>query len=187
MDAFSYLSVLLSIILGLAITQVLQSVRALMLARSRVRLFAPPVIWAVLTLLMATQSWWASFGLADHTAWTFAEFAVVLLQLVLLYMFAGLVLPDLPPGEPVDLEAHYWREARPLFGLLLAILAVSLGKDLLIDGHLPATANVVFHAVFGALAVLGMVSRRAAVHHALALSALAMMALYIGVLFARLG
>ena len=34
MDAFSYLSVLLSIILGLAITQVLQGFRGLMLARS---------------------------------------------------------------------------------------------------------------------------------------------------------
>ena len=33
MDAFSYLSVLLSIILGLAIAQVLQGYRALLLAR----------------------------------------------------------------------------------------------------------------------------------------------------------
>lgn len=114
MDTFSYLSVLLSIILGLAITQVLQGFRALLLARSRVRLFAPSLIWAGLVLLMATQSWWASFGLADHDRGTFAEFAVVLLQLVLLYMVAGLVLPDLPPGEPIDLQAHYWREAWPL-------------------------------------------------------------------------
>ena len=37
MDAFSYLSVLLSIILGLAITQILQGYRALLLARSHVR------------------------------------------------------------------------------------------------------------------------------------------------------
>ena len=37
MDAFSYLSVLISIILGLAVTQALQGFRGLMLARSRVR------------------------------------------------------------------------------------------------------------------------------------------------------
>ena len=35
MDAFSYLSVLLSIILGLAIQQILQGYRALILARAR--------------------------------------------------------------------------------------------------------------------------------------------------------
>ena len=39
-DAFSYLSVLLSIILGLAITQILQGLRRLMQARSRLRVYA---------------------------------------------------------------------------------------------------------------------------------------------------
>ena len=32
---------------------------------------------------MVVQHWWASFGLADHRAWTFAAFAVILLQTVL--------------------------------------------------------------------------------------------------------
>ncbi len=39
MDAFSYLSVLLSIILGFAITQVLHGFRDLMQARARLRLY----------------------------------------------------------------------------------------------------------------------------------------------------
>jgi len=41
MEVFSYLSVLLSIILGLAITQILQGFRVLMLARSRLRTHWP--------------------------------------------------------------------------------------------------------------------------------------------------
>lgn len=40
MDAFSYLSVLISIILGLAVTQVLQGFRGLMLARAGARILA---------------------------------------------------------------------------------------------------------------------------------------------------
>ena len=44
MDAFSYLSVLLSIILGLAIAQVLQGYRAILLARGRVRLSAAALV-----------------------------------------------------------------------------------------------------------------------------------------------
>lgn len=187
MDAFSYLSVLLSIILGLAITQVLQGVRALVLARTRVRLFTPTLVWAALVLLMATQSWWASFGLVRHDAWTFAQFAIVLLQMVLLYMIAGLVLPDMPAGEPADLEAHYWREARPLFACLLAVLAVSIAKDRLIDGHYPLPANIAFHAVFAAMAAIGLVSRRAWVHHAVAIATLTMVVVYIVALFTRLG
>jgi len=44
-DAFSYLSVLLSIILGLAITQVLKGFRGLMQSRSRLRMHWATVVW----------------------------------------------------------------------------------------------------------------------------------------------
>src|SRR5689334_9251738 len=66
MDAFSYLSVLLSIILGLAITQVLQGYRALLLARGRVRHSATVIIWSLLLLVIFAQAWWASFGLRER-------------------------------------------------------------------------------------------------------------------------
>ena len=63
MDSFNYLSVLLSIILGLAITQVLQGLRGLILTRAKVKLYIPTLIWVGLTLLIAIQGWWASFGM----------------------------------------------------------------------------------------------------------------------------
>lgn len=80
MDAFSYLSVLISIILGLAVTQVLQGFRGLMLARSRVRTYWPALVWAVLVLVICVQVWWAMFGLSQRTAarWTFLDFGLVL-------------------------------------------------------------------------------------------------------------
>lgn len=51
LDSFDYLSVLLSIGIGLAITQVLQGLRVLMLSRETARLYAPSLIWAALILL----------------------------------------------------------------------------------------------------------------------------------------
>ena len=47
MDAFSYLSVLLSIILGLAITQILKGVRGWALSRARVVVYWPTLVLAV--------------------------------------------------------------------------------------------------------------------------------------------
>jgi hypothetical protein len=41
MDSFSYLSVILSIVLGLAITQVLLGFRGLILTRAKVKLYVP--------------------------------------------------------------------------------------------------------------------------------------------------
>lgn len=187
MDAFSYLSVLLSIIIGLAITQVLQGYRGLLLARGRVTLYAPTLIWSGLLLVFAAQLWWASFGLANHRDWDFAGFGVILLQTILLYMMTALVLPDAPAGEPVDLEAHYHREARPFFGIAIAMLGVSLFKDWMIDGELPEAANVAFHAAFAATWLAALLIRKPRFHEWLAPAMVVFIAAYIALLFARLG
>ena len=63
MDAFSYLTVLLSIILGLSITQILQSLGALIQNRARVAFYWPSICWAILLLVIDVQAWWALFGL----------------------------------------------------------------------------------------------------------------------------
>ena len=86
----------------------LQGYRALILSRRRVAFYAPPLIWSVLILLMVAQNWWASFGLAARPGldWSFALFATILVQTILLYMIAAIVLPDIPSDEPIDLRDH---------------------------------------------------------------------------------
>jgi hypothetical protein len=185
-DAFSYLSVLLSIIVGLAITQILQGYRGLLLARGRVRFYAPTLIWSAMLLVISAQVWWASFGLTNKRDWTFLQFSTVLLQVVLLYMMAGLVLPDVPAEAPVDLRDHYYRERRPFYGTFLLMLAVSISKDWVLGGRLPAPENLAFHGVFAALGGLALLVRRPRYHEvATPLGALAV-AVYIALLFARL-
>jgi len=185
-DAFSYLSVLLSIILGLAITQILMGYRGLLLARGRVRIYAPALTWSALILVIAAQLWWASFGLSYHRNWTFLQFSAVLLQTILLYMMAGLVLPDIPPGEPVNLRDHYFRERRPFYGAFVLMLLVSVSKDWVLGGRLPSPENLVFHGVFATLSLLAFFIRRPRFHEiATPLGAL-VMAAYIALLFFRL-
>ena len=103
MDQFSYLSVLLSLIVGLAITQILKGWRGLMLARRRVEPYWPSLVWSVSLLLMNVQSWWAMFGLRDVRTWTFLLFSVVLAQTVVQYLLAAIVLPDFG-AQRVDLR-----------------------------------------------------------------------------------
>src|SRR5258708_12208440 len=71
-DSFNYLSVLLSIILGLAITQVLQGLRGLILTRAKVKLYVPTLIWAGLALLIAVQGSWPTFAIHTHQHWPFS-------------------------------------------------------------------------------------------------------------------
>jgi hypothetical protein len=187
MDAFSYLSVLTSIILGLGIQQVLQGYRALILSRRRVTFYAPPLIWSVLILAMIAQHWWASFGLADHQSWSFATFATILIMTALIYMMAAIVLPDIPPDEPIDLKDHYFREAPAFFGIGGATILWSLLREYMLEERLPEASNLAFHGVFLAMAITAMMVRRPRLHEVFSWLMAVLFVAYVALLFARLG
>ena len=185
MEAFSYLSVLLSIILGLAVQQVLQGYRALILSRGRITFYAPPLVWSVLPLMVA-QHWWASFGLASLGEWSFALFATVLVMAALIYMMAAIVLPDVPATEKLDLRDHYYRERPAFFGLGAATIVWSLVREYMLYGSLPEAANLVFHLLFLAMALTAALVGRPRVHELFAAAMTMLFVAYIALLFARL-
>jgi len=185
-DAFAYLSVLLSIILGLAIAEVLQGFGVLLGLRTRVRLYSPTVIWAVVMLLMATQFWWASFGLANREHWNFAAFSAVLLQTVMLYMGSAIVLPKIHSDDPIDLRAHYYREVVPFFSFGLLFLVVGFIKDWLLSGGLPEPINLAFRAFFAIVTLTALLTRRPRVHEIIAPLMAVIITIYFGVIFAQL-
>ena len=186
MEAFGHLSVLISIILGLAITQVLQGLRGIVLERARIRMYWVPVAWAVLVLLICVQSWWAIYGLRGVRDWTFLAFSVVLLQVIATYMLSAFVLPDLTGDAPVDLHAHYFDHVRWIFGAMLLTLAASLTKDLVLSGRLVSGANLYFHLTMAGTSLVAMLTRREWYHRANAVLAALGLSVYIILLFTRL-
>ena len=108
MDSFTYISVLLSIVLGLAITQVLLGFRGLILTRATVKLYIPTLIWAAVALLVPIQAWWASFAMREQANWTFLALLVIILEMISIYMMAALVLPDIVGEKYVDLRQHFF-------------------------------------------------------------------------------
>ena len=186
MTSFEYLSVLLSIILGLAITQVLANYRGLLLARDRVRPDWTLLVWSALVLLFAMQAWWASFGLEDVRDWRFDTFAVIMLQMALIYVLAALVLPDVAPVDAVDLPAHYEAQRRPFFACLLALLVTSVVKDVMLDGALPEPVNLGFHLALAAVAIAGFARGGERAKRIVVALAGIWFAAYVGLLFTRL-
>lgn len=188
MDAFSYLSVLISIILGLAVTQVLQGFRGLLLARTHVRVYWPALVWAVLVLVLCVQVWWAMFGLSQRPAarWTFLDFSLVLLQTVPLYLMAGLVLPDIDVERGLDLRDHYFAHHRWFFSLLVLLIIVSLIKTRILADAWPRPADTAFQLAFATGALIGAWTRREWYHKLQVLLAVVGVAAYILVLFTHL-
>jgi hypothetical protein len=186
-DAFSYLSVLLSIVLGLGVTQVLTGLGRVIEARDRVRTFGPALIWAGVILLVHVQTWWVMFGLRAHEGWTFGAFLIVLLQPLVLYLLAALVLPaDFGGAAPLDLRAHYFRHAPWFFGIGVLLLVQSVARDLVISGALPSVANLSVHVVFLVLWSGGAVTRRPGYHWFVAVATATLFCVYIAALFPQL-
>jgi hypothetical protein len=159
MDTFEFLSVLFSVILGLALTQILQGFRALMLARSRVRIYWPAVIWAALLVLVVAQAWWGMFVMRAFREWTFAMYAVVVLQITLMYLAAGMVLPDVPPEGPVDMRKGYFEHARWFFALMALTVAVTMLREVVTFGSISVSANTYYLGAFFLLAVIACITR----------------------------
>ncbi len=185
-DAFSYLSVLLSIIIGLAITQLLQGFGRIIQAREHVRIFWPSLAWAGLLILVCVQSWWAMFGLRAHEDWSFFPFLIVVAQTIDLYLVTALVLPEIAPGEEVDLRTHYYRQLTWFYCLTIALILISLAKDLVFSGSLPGNANTIIQLGFMGLAVAALLVRRDWFHKLLISMALALFGLYVALLFTQL-
>ena len=186
MDAFSYLSVLLSIILGLAMTQILTAAGRMIRARERVTPYAPPIIWAGLLLVIDVQMWWSMFGYRTRTRWGFLEFLVILIQTIMAYMLAAVVLPEEIPAEGVRLRDYYERNSPWMFGFLIAIVVVSIIKELLLEGRLPVPANLAFHVLLIVTASTAIAIRNERLHKVLAVSAVMLIGLYIFLMFSRL-
>ena len=185
MHAFDYLAILISIVLGLGLTQVLAAVARWLELRAEVKAYLPAGLWAAFLLLVQVQTWWAMFGLREQSAWSFLQFATVLTQPALLYLLAALALPG-PGSAERDLKAFFLTHRRWFFGLFLALLVVSVTKDRVVGGHWPSERNLAFHAALALCGLVALASRRDGVQVAAGAAALAVILGYIGLMFANL-
>ena len=186
MDEFGYLAVILSIILGLSVTQLLQGLSQVINARDRVRIYWPAIGWTLLLLVIDVQAWWAMFGYRNRHAWTFLQFGVLLLETIILYLLAALALPTPLGEETVDLRANYFRHARWFFGSFVTVLLVSLMKNVMMTGSLQGPLDLGFHLFWIAGATIAAVTCNDLFHKAFVCVSAASFMVYIAALFFEL-
>ncbi|MCS3698373.1 hypothetical protein [Salinibacter ruber] len=95
-----YIAALLSIIVGLALTDLARSFRELVRPQRKVNWHWLPLLWAANMFFLAIQLWWNSFALLTEATSTF--FFPFLFTFLLLYLACAFALPD--PG---------WRKSQP--------------------------------------------------------------------------
>lgn len=166
MTQLEYLIALVSIIIGLGLTDLAQSFRELVRPEREVRWHWLPLTWAAISFLVIVQIWWGSFRVLQNEVLAHAAaFTPVLLGFLLLYLICAFALPDPEWASPkteaggsprLDLEAFYFSMShrRWFFGTFIGLLVVSQvfavarwavgGEQVLGAGRLVQNAGVNF-------------------------------------------
>lgn len=120
MTVFEYLMVMTSIVLAVALTQLLRGMTEVWRSQHR---YWPHLSWAIVLSVVTVQIWWAFWDLHRIEDWTAYDFAMILCFPVLIYLATAILMPQ---RQAIDTD---WREyfvaQRRDFLILLAIFAIA--------------------------------------------------------------
>jgi hypothetical protein len=189
LEQFNYLAILISLVIGLAMAQVLTGLGRLIQARTRVVFYWPSVVWAVLFLVIQIESWWSLFRMRAVHDWNFFAFLVVVAHPVGLYLICSLVLPD--PAEfggdkPVDLRANYFDHRRWFYALIVVVSLARLARPFVTPDAQLTVLDVTVQSMIVVAAITATLTRNMLVHRALPVLACVLMATYYALVYIRL-
>lgn len=157
MALFEFVTVMISVILALAATQLFLGLAPLVQTRHAVRLSAAHAGWVASLFAITFLHWWSLWDFRD-LEWTFPMFAVSLVGPSLWFFAVTLINPADLSDDPVDLSSHFREIRRPFLGVVLLAMVFFT-----IDGPLFGTEGAfnrlrVAQIAVMSLAALGIVS-----------------------------
>src|SRR4029078_7548121 len=82
-----------SIVIGLALTHLMQGIAGLIQNPSRARIWWVHLVWVAYMILSISFWWWWEFQLQNIRTWTFSIYLFVLLYAFYLYLFCAVLFP----------------------------------------------------------------------------------------------
>jgi hypothetical protein len=131
MDPFSYLSVLISIVLALGMTRVLQGLGEMLQARSHRRIYWVHALWVLNIFLFLVVAWWIFYRWRVEQHWTFSLFVFVLISPTVLYLCSLLLFPREGDDSVKDYKTHFYANHRALFTIFALFIPVDIVDTLL--------------------------------------------------------
>lgn len=170
MTEFELLAIPLSLILGLGITNILSDVSDAVRDRERVPLHWLPFAWALIIFMFLVQYFFVLWDYYEEgMIWTWQIFGPVLLNCVILYLSAGLILPGRRNSDSASLLEDFKKHGRVALKtlalyLLMAVFMNTLGWVMLkhINGStgdvaiwgLGQAANVICYLLLAAICIV---------------------------------
>ena len=175
MQMFEYVIILISIVIGLALTHLMQGLAGLVPNRRRERMWWVHLVWVAYMFLSIVFWWWWEFQLQHIKTWSFAIYLFVVFYAFYLYLICAVLFPrDLDGYEGYK---EYFLACRGwFFGLLIGWSVIDT-IDTWIKGpeyfaSLGSTA-LIYNAVLVLCGGIGMMTRRGWIQAIIAVGQLA--------------
>lgn len=169
MDAYGYISVIISVVIGLGLSHLLTGIAELVKNRRRVKFYWVHVIWVGLIFVGHIFLWWTMWNLRLVRDWNFFSFLLILLAPVLLYVAAAFLIPKVDSDDSLDLRAYFYENHSAFFSVTAAFTALMSAENWLLTGRLSPAPVMVIFAVWFTLLCVSAIVKNARYHAAIAL------------------
>lgn len=128
-DLFAYLAAFVTIVLAIAVTDMVHSTHRLLRQGRRVRWHVIPILAAVFVFLSVLSEFFELWRVAGTRRFGYFDLVGLMVTPMLVAIAACAVLPDEVPQDGLDLQAFYFANRRYLFSIVgIALVGNLLGS-----------------------------------------------------------
>ena len=135
MTPFEYVTVLISIILGLGITQIVSGLADIIHTWSHVKLYWPHLMWTVFVFFLHIQEWWVLYEMRSIMIWMLPTFLFTILYPINLFILARILFQSEHSHASTDYKAFYYENFRKFFLWAVILIVLSIADNLLFNGY----------------------------------------------------
>jgi hypothetical protein len=159
MSSFEFIAALMSIIVGLGVTNLLAGVGRAFYRRKENPLDEVHLVLTIATLLLLSLQWWVTFKWNTEVNWSFDKFLVLIVWTITLYMLTVFLYPP----DLSEAEEHQGRFERNRSGYYAAFIAMCL-LDIVQTGIHADLFHPIWYLPFigqyAVLAAIGLIAHR---------------------------
>ena len=153
MTPFEYVTVLISIILGLGITQIMTGVADIIHQWDKMKLYWPHLLWILLTFIMHIHEWWYTYDLKKHESWYLISFLFLILYPIMLFVLARILFPFGAMETETDFKLFYFNNYRKFFLIVMILVSLAVLQDVFLEGY-PWEEQILKIGILGTLAFI---------------------------------
>ena len=159
MSSFEFIAALMSIIIGLGVTNLLAGVGRAFYRRKENPLDEVHIVFTVATLLLLMVQWWVTFKWNTEITWSFDRFLVLIVWTISLYMLTVFLYPpDLSEAE--EHLQRFQRNRAGYYSAFIAMCVLDIGQAAIHSDLFHPIWYLPFIGQYAILAAVGLIARR---------------------------